>query len=138
MFCACYLLFQCAYYYLMFGLPLKYLYDANKAGKIEEKWIYYFLYIAILQFCETTVLFPLKLLLGKIDFCMFPTVKALFAYWLYCPCEKNGINIIDKLIGDKYEKIFLKINEKIGKYMKFFGIENTQNKDGASSEKKIE
>ena len=135
MFCTCYLLFQCVYYYIMLGYPLKCLYEANKAGKIEEKWIYYFLYITILHLGEMTILFPCKWLLGKIDFCMFPTVKALFAYWLYCPCGKNGIDFIDKLIGDKFETIFIKINEKIGKYAEFVGIEN---KDAAASQKKIE
>ena len=135
MLCACYLLFQFVYYYIMLGYPLKCLYEANKAGKIEQKWIYYFLYITILQLCEITVLFPFKWLLGKIDFCMFPTVKALIALWLYCPCEKNGINFIDKLIGDKFEKTFVKINEKIGKYAQFIGIEN---KDAEASQKKTE
>ena len=135
MFCTCYLLFQCVYYYMMFGYPLKCLYEANKAGQAESKWIYYFLYITILQLCEMTVLFPLKWLLGKIDFCMFPTVKALFALWLYFPCEKNGINLLDKLIGQHFEKIFVIINGKIGKYAGFIGIEN---KDAAAQQKKIE
>ena len=135
MICACYLLFKCDYYSIMLGYPLKSLYESNKAGLVEKKWIYYFFYIIILQLCEMTVLFPLRWLLGKIDFCMFPTVKALFALWLYYPCPKNGINLIENLIGDKLELAFVKINGIVGKYAEMIGIEN---KDVAATQKKTE
>ena len=135
MICACYLLFQCVYYSIMLGYPLKSLYDLDKAGKMEKKWIYYFFYLIILQLCEMTVLFPLKWLLRKIDFCMFPTVKALFALWLYYPCQKNGINLIENIIGDKLEAAFVKINGIVGKYAEMIGIEN---KDAAAMQKKTE
>ena len=135
MICACYLLFQCVYYSIMLGYPLKSLYESDKAGKIEKKWIYYFFYLIILQLCEVTVLFPLKWLLRKIDFCMFPTVKALLALWLYYPCQKNGINLIENIIGDKLETAFVKINGIVGKYAEMIGIEN---KDAAARQKKTE
>ena len=124
MFCACYLLFEATYFILVLGYPLKCLYESDKKGTIEEKWIYYFFFMTVMYLCEFTVLFPLKWLLGKIDFCMFPTVKALFCLWLYYPCEKNGIKIIEQLIGDKLEKGFIKINEIVGKLAEKIGIEN--------------
>ena len=124
MVCACYLLFQATYFILVLGYPLKCLYESDKKGKIDGKWIYYFFFITVLFLCEFTVLFPLKWLLGKIDFCMFPTLKALFSLWLYYPCDKNGIKIIESLTGDKLEKAFVKINGIVGKFSEKIGIEN--------------
>ena len=135
MVCACYLLFQFTYFVLILGYPLKCLYCLDKEGKIEEKWIYYFFLYAILNICELTILFPLRWLLTKIDFCMFPTVKALFCLWLYYPGEKNGIKIIMNLIGDKLDKCFIILNTKCGKFAEKIGIEN---KDIVASEKKNE
>ena len=135
MICACYLLFQCTYFAIVLGYPLICLYKADKNGKIEEKWIYYFFFLTILYLGELTILFPLKWLLGKIDFCMFPTVKALFALWLYYPTEKNGIKVIDSIIGDKLELAFVKVNGICGKYAEKIGISN---KDIAATQKKNE
>ncbi len=135
MICACYLLFQFAYFAIVLGYPLSKLYKADKEGKIEGKWIYYFFFLMILYLGELTVLFPLKWLLGKIDFCMFPTVKALFALWLYYPDDKNGITFIENTIGDKLEIVFVKINGIIGKYAEKLGIPN---RDIAATQKKTE
>ena len=135
MVCACYLLFQCTYFAIVIGYPLMCLYKADKAGKIEEKWIYYFFFLTVLYLGELTVLFPLKWLLSKIDYCMFPTVKALFSLWLYYPCDKNGIKIIENLIGGHLELAFLKVNGICGKFAEKIGIEN---KDIAAKEKKTE
>ena len=135
MVCACYLLFQFTYFAIVLGYPLMCLYQADKAGKIEEKWIYYFFFLTVLYLGELTVLFPLKWLLSKIDFCMFPTVKALFSLWLYYPCDKNGIKIIENLIGGYLELAFVKVNGICGKFAEKIGIEN---KDIAAKEKKTE
>ena len=135
MVCACYLLFQFTYFAIVLGYPLMCLYQADKAGKIEEKWIYYFFFLTVLYLGELTVLFPLKWLLSKIDFCMFPTVKALFSLWLYYPCNKNGIKIIENLIGGYLELAFVKVNGICGKFAEKIGIEN---KDIAAKEKKTE
>ena len=135
MVCACYLLFQFTYFAIVLGYPLMRLYQADKAGKIEEKWIYYFFFLTVLYLGELTVLFPLKWLLSKIDFCMFPTVKALFSLWLYYPCDKNGIKIIENLIGGYLELAFVKVNGICGKFAEKIGIEN---KDIAAKEKKTE
>ena len=135
MVCACYLLFQFTYFAIVIGYPLMCLYKADKAEKIEEKWIYYFFFLTVLYLGELTVLFPLKWLLSKIDFCMFPTVKALFSLWLYYPCDKNGIKIIENLIGGYLELAFVKVNGICGKFAEKIGIEN---KDIAAKEKKTE
>ena len=110
MVCPCYLLFQCSYFAIILGYPLLCLYNLDKEGIVDDKWIYYFFLLTILFIGELTVLFPLKWLLGKIDFCMFPTVKALFALWLYYPKEKNGIKLIMNLIGKYLDFAFIKIN----------------------------
>ena len=135
MVCACYLLFQFTYFAIVLGYPLMCLYQADKAGKIEQKWIYYFFFLTVLSLGEITILFPLKWLLSKIDFCMFPTVKALFSLGLYYPCDKNGIKIIENLIGGYLELAFVKVNGICGKFAEKIGIEN---KDIAAKEKKTE
>ena len=135
MFCPCYLLFQCSYFAIILGYPLLCLSKLHKEGNVDEKWIYYFFLLTILFIGELTVLFPLKWLLGKIDFCMFPTVKALFALWLYYPKEKNGIKLIMDLIGKYLDSAFIKINGICGSFAEKIGIEN---KDIAGKEKKIE
>ena len=135
MVCACYLLFQVTYFLIILGYPLKCLYELNKQGKIDEKWIYYFFFLIVVYIGEVTILFPFKYLLGKIDFCMFPTVKAIFALWLYYPTQKNGIKIIESIIGKHLELAFIKINGIIGKYTEKIGIPN---RDEAAVEKKIE
>ena len=134
MVCPCYLLFQCSYFAITLGYPLLCLYKLDK-GKVDEKWIYYFFLLTILFIGELTVLFPLKWLLGKIDFCMFPTVKALFALWLYYPKEENGIKLIMDLIGKYLDLAFIKINGICGSFAEKIGIEN---KDIAGKEKKTE
>ena len=135
MVCACYLLFQVTYFLIILGYPLKCLYELNKQGKIDEKWIYYFFFLIVVYIGEVTILFPFKYLLGKIDFCMFPTVKAIFALWLYYPTQRNGIKIIESLIGKHLELAFIKINTIIGKYAEKIGIPN---RDEAAVEKKTE
>ena len=135
MVCTCYLLFQCSYFAIILGYPLLCLSKLHKEGNVDEKWIYYFFLLTILFIGELTVLFPLKWLLGKIDFCMFPTVKALFALWLYYPKEKNGIELIMDLIGKYLDSAFIKINGICGSFAEKIGIKN---KDIAGKEKKNE
>ena len=135
MVCPCYLLFQCSYFAIILGYPLLCLSKLHKEGNVDEKWIYYFFLLTILFIGELTVLFPLKWLLGKIDFCMFPTVKALFALWLYYPKEKNGIELIMDLIGKYLDSAFIKINGICGSFAEKIGIKN---KDIAGKEKKNE
>ena len=135
MVCACYLLFQATYFTIILGYPLKCLYDLDKAKKTEEKWIYYFFILMIIYIGELTLLFPIKYVLNKIDFCMFPTLKAIIALWLYYPYEKNGIKLIESSLGNKIELAFIKINGAVGKFAEKIGIPN---RDTASVQKKAE
>ena len=135
MVCACYLLFQATYFCVVLGYPLKCLYNLNKEGKVDERWIYYFFFLIVVYIGEFTVLFPVKYLLGKIDFCMFPAFKAIFALWLYYPSEKNGIKLIENIIGKHLELAFVKANGIIGKYTEKIGIPT---RDTLAEEKKNE
>ena len=121
MVCACYLLFQATYFGIVLGYPLKCLYDIDKGGKTDKKWIYYFFLLTLFYVCEYTLLFPLRWILNKIDFCMFPTVKALFALWLY---KGDGINLIEKKAGPYLDKAFLKVNPMVGGILEKVGIKN--------------
>ena len=65
---------------------------------------------------------------------MFPTVKALFALWLYYP-GKEGINMIENMVGPHLDTAFLKVNPMIGGFMeKIIGI---QNKETSGPRKKV-
>ncbi len=136
MVCACYLLFQATYFTIVLGYPLKCLYDLDKGGKTDKKWIYYFFLLTLFYVCEYTLLLPLKWILNKIDFCMFPTVKALFALWLYTE-KGNGITLIEKKGGKYLDKAFLKVNPMIGGVLAKIGITNKE-PDGNGTSKKID
>ena len=57
---------------------------------------------------------------------MFPTVKALFALWLYYP-EVEGISTIENMVGPHLDTAFLKVNHMIGGFMaKKIGIQNKE------------
>ena len=125
MVCACYLLFKACYFIAILGYPIKSLYELDRSNQTDKKWIYYFFLITFFSLCESTILFPLKYFLDKIDFCMFPTVKALFALWLYFP-KKNGIDFFEEKAGPYIDKVFLKINSFIGVHMEKIGIKNKE------------
>ena len=133
MVCACYLLFQTTYFILVLGYPLKCLYELDKSGKTDKKWIYYFFLLILFYLCEFTVFWPIKYLLSKICFCMFPTLKALFSLWLYYP-KQSGIDMIEGMIGKHVDTAFLKINPIIGSFMEKIGVKN---KDPIRSSKKM-
>ena len=125
MVCACFLLFKATYFAATLGYPLYCLYQLDRNGKTDKKWIYYFFILTIFYLCELTILFPIKYLLDKICFCMFQSVKALFALWLYYP-EANGIDFIENKVGPHLDTAFLKINPIIGGYMEKIGIINKE------------
>ena len=132
MVCACYLLFQATYFCIVLGYPLKCLYELDQNKKTDKKWIYYFFLLTILYLGEITIFFPIKYVLSKICFCMFPTLKAIFAFWLYYP-KQNGIDMIESKVGKHIDTAFLKINPLIGSFMEKIGIEN---KDISGSSKR--
>ena len=134
MVCACYLLFQATYFAATLGYPLYCLYQLDRNGKTDKKWIYYFFLLTFFYILESTLLFPLKYLLNKICFCMFPTVKALFALWLYNP-KASGIDLIEGKFGQHLDTAFLKINPFIGGFIEKIGIEN---KDTLGTNKRME
>ena len=123
MVCACYLLFQATYFLIVLGYPLKCLYLLGKEGKTDKTWIFYFFLLTFFYLCESTILFPFKYLLDKIDFCMFPAIKALFALWLYYPGTK-GVDLVEAKLGPILDKAFLKINPILGRHLAKIGIMN--------------
>ena len=134
MVCACYLLFQATYFAITLGYPLKTLYELNKKEQTDKKWIYYFFLLTLFYVLELTILFPMKYLLNKICFCMFPTVKALFALWLYFP-KDCGIDLIETKVGKYLDLAFLKLNPILGGPLSKIGIEN---KDESGSSRRMQ
>ena len=137
MVCACSLLFNCTYFIIVLGYPLKSLYDLDKAKKTEKKWILYFFLLTVFYLLENTLLFPLKWLLGKIDFCMFPTVKACFALWLYS-CKTNGIDFIESKGGKYLDLAFEQVNPSVGGILEKVGVQNKGSSTPSFSSKKTE
>jgi len=121
MVCICSLLFNAAYYTLILGFPLYNLYLLDKKQKIDIKWIYYFLLLSLLNIIENTLLYPIKYLLEKICFCMFPALKAGFAFWLYSP-KLDGISLIDSKLEPYIIKAFEKINPLVGGFLVKLGL----------------
>ena len=129
MVCACSLLFNCTYFIIVLGYPLKSLYDLDKQGKTDKKWILYFFLLTVFYFLEFTLLFPLKWILSKIDFCMFPTVKACFALWLY---YYKGIDFIESKGGKYLDLAFEKVNPSVGNVLAKVGIKNKGEQSSSS------
>ena len=115
--CACSLYFNTLYFIIIYGYPLYKI----KEGKPDKIWLYYFLILGAFSFLECTLLFPLKWILGKIDFCMFPTVKALFFFWLYYP-KYRGALLIEKLCEKYIDMAYEKAEPIIGKYLNKLGV----------------
>lgn len=139
MICVCSLLFNVSYYTVIFVFPLYNLYLLDRKKKTDIKWIYYFLILSLFNILENTLLFPMKYLLEKICFCMFPALKAGFAFWLYSP-KLNGISLIDSKLEPYVLKAFEKINPPVGGFLTKLGLPNysTPTPSSASSSKKIE
>ena len=134
MVCACYLLFQATYFAATLGYPCYCLYELQKKDSTDKKWMYYFFFLSFFYLLEGTLLYPLKYLLNKICFCMFPTVKILFAIWLY-NTKYSGIDLFEEKLGKHLDTAFLKINTYIGRIMEKIGIEN---RAPLSSRRKVE
>ena len=119
MVCVCSLYFNTLYFLFVYGYPCY----KVKEGSQDRIWPLYFLILGVFSFLENTALFPLKWLLGKICFCMFPFVKALFFFWLYYP-EYKGALLLEKLFGKYIDKVYEKLNPIIGKYFQYAGIKH--------------
>ena len=119
MVCACSLYFNTVYFIIVYGYPA---YQVKK-GKQDKIWLLYFLFLGIFLFLENTFLFPIKWLLSKICFCMFPAVKALFFLWLYYPKNKGAL-LLEKLSEKYIDMAYEKVNPIIGKYLEKVGINN--------------
>ena len=117
MVCACSLYFNTLYFIAVYGYPLYKI----KEGKPDKIWLYYFLILGAFSFLEYTLLFPLKWLLEKIDFCMFPSVKALFFLWLYCP-KYLGALLIEQMCEKYLDMAYEKTYPIIGKYLNKVGV----------------
>lgn len=123
MVCVCSLLFKFTYFGIVLGYPGYQIYKLNKDKKTEKSWILYFFLISIFTFLEYTVLFPVSWLLGKICYCMFPSLKACFALWLYYP-ENAGINLFEELGGKYIDLAYEKISGPAGGILEKIGIPN--------------
>ena len=121
MVCTCSLLFSVFYYTTIIGFPLYNLYLLDKKNKTDVKWIYYFLILSIFNILENTLLYPVKYGLEKICFCMFPALKAGFAFWLYSP-KLDGISLFNLKFEPYLLKAFEKINPPIGGLLTKLGL----------------
>ncbi len=117
--CICSLYFNVLYFIAVYGYPC---YQVKQGGK-EKIWPLYFFILGIFTFLECTALYPLKWILEKICFCMFPSLKALFFLWLYYPKYKGAL-LLDQKFGHYIDMAYEKLNPIIGKFFQFVGVKN--------------
>ena len=119
MVCACSLYFNTLYFLAVYGYP----FYKVKQGEKDEVWPFYFFILGLFSCLECTILFPFKWLLGKICFCMFPFVKALFFLWLYHPNFKGAL-ILNQKFGKYIDWAYEKLNPIISQFIQYTGIRN--------------
>ena len=112
---------------ILLGYPGYKAIKSGKEGKLEKIWILYFLILGVLFLLENTILFPIIFLLGKICKKIYPTLKLLFAVWLYYP-EYRGALLLDQQFGKYIEVAYLKVNPVAGKILMKIGIPNREEK----------
>ena len=130
MVCVCSLLFKLTYFGVVLGFPGYQVYLLNKDGKTVKEWLLYFMVLSVCSLLEYTVLFPVKFLLGKICSCMFQSLVAGFAFWLYYP-KFGGLQLLENLGGKYIDLAYTKINPAAGKFLEKLGIPN-RDEEGAA------
>ena len=113
---------------VLLGYPGYKAVKSAKEGKLEKIWIIYFLLIGLLFLLENTLLFPIIFVLGKISKRIYPTLKLLFALWLYYP-EYRGALLIDQKLGNFIDRAYLKVSPVAGKVLSKFGIPDRVEKE---------
>ena len=113
---------------ILLGYPGYKAVKSAKEGKPEKIWIIYFLLIGLLFLLENTLLFPIIFVLGKISKRIYPTLKLLFALWLYYP-EYRGALLLDQKFGKFIDIAYLKVSPVAGKVLSKFGIPNRGEKE---------
>ena len=136
MVCVCYLTFQCLYYIIVFGYPIKHF---HKNKEINKKWILYFIFLVLFNILENIILYPLKWVLDSHCSCLFTSIKALFALWFYSSYT-NGYLFFDKTMGGHLDNIYIKMNPFCGKIFGLLGVTHNDlyPKDGYDSYQKKE
>ena len=132
--CECCCLGKLFHLMIIYGYPAYKILKPKKKDELEKLWIVYFFLIGILAILESTILFPIILILGKIGKSIYPTIKVLFHLWLYYP-EYRGALLIEQKLGRYIDIAFLKLNPLVGKFLTLIGI---QNKDIEGDMKKNE
>ena len=112
---------------VLLGYPGYKAIKSAKEGKFEKIWIIYFLIIGLLFLLENTLLFPIIFLLGKICKRIYPTLKLLFALWLYYP-EYRGALLLDQQFGKFIDIAYIKVSPVAGKILVKLGIPNREEK----------
>ena len=112
---------------VLLGYPGYKAIKSAKEGKLEKIWIIYFLILGVLFLLENTLLFPIIFLFGKISKRIYPTLKLLFALWLYYP-EYRGALLLDQQFGKFIDIAYLKVNPVAGKILSKLGIPDRSEK----------
>ena len=112
---------------ILLGYPGYKAIKSAREGKQDKIWILYFLILGVLFLLENTLLFPIVFILGKISKKIYPTLKLLFALWLYYP-EYRGALLLDQQFGKFIDLAYLKVNPVAGKILTKVGIPNREEK----------
>ena len=112
---------------ILLGYPGYKAIKSAREGKQDKIWILYFLILGVLFLLENTLLFPIIFILGKISKKIYPTLKLLFALWLYYP-EYRGALLLDQQFGKFIDLAYLKVNPVAGKILTKVGIPSREEK----------
>ena len=113
---------------ILLGYPGYKSLKSAKEGKLDKIWILYFLILGVLFLLENTLLFPIVFILGKISKKIYPTLKLLFALWLYYP-EYRGALLLDQQFGKFIDIGYIKVSPVAGKVLSKFGIPDRGEKE---------
>ncbi len=103
----------------MYGYPAYMIYE-KKNEKPEKKWALYFLLFGVFNLLESTALFPVKWLFGKICASLFLGIKAAILYWIYSDTFK-GTEFIEGKFGKYIDLAYENVDKYAGKILPLLG-----------------
>merc|ERR1711934_1317633 len=90
----------------------------------ERLWLFYFIIFGLVTALESTVLFPVVLILNKLCGCFWTIAKIAFAVWLYHPTFKGALFLNQK--AEKFYPIVFKQLEMVGKLFDGIGFQQNE------------
>lgn len=101
----------------MWAYPLSQTYTSLKDKQFSKQWLSYWLVLGLVSFLEQTLLSFLS------GFCLFDTLKALFALWLVHPSFKGAEYLAEEFLEGGFDVV--KATLKPTPVGRFLGLEDS-------------